>query len=79
MRTAVLVIAVVVALALAVPTVAMTQGGEDDVDGKVTIAPADGPNGEYATVENGELRVDFDRLNDEAVTTAQTSSTSPRR
>ena len=69
MRTGVLAVAVVVALALAVPTVAMTQGGEDDVDGKVTIAPADGPNGEYATVENGELRVDFDRLNDEAITT----------
>ena len=70
MRAGVLVIAVVVALALAVPTVAMTHGGEDDVDGKVTIAPADGPNGEYATVEDGELRVDFDRLNDEAITTA---------
>ena len=69
MRTGVLAIAVVVALALAVPTVAMTQGGEDDVGGKVTIAPADGPNGEYATVENGKLRVDFDRLNDEAITT----------
>ncbi|PSQ14283.1 hypothetical protein BRD02_09910 [Halobacteriales archaeon QS_8_69_73] len=70
MRTGVLAVAVVVALALAVPTVAMTHGGEDDVDGKVTIAPAAGPNGEYATVEDGELRVDFDRLNDEAVTTA---------
>jgi hypothetical protein len=70
MRTGVLAVAVVVALALAVPTVAMTQGGEDDIDGKVTIAPADGPNGEYAAVEDGELRVDFDRLNDEAVTTA---------
>ncbi|PSQ39855.1 hypothetical protein BRD07_08315 [Halobacteriales archaeon QS_9_68_42] len=70
MRTGVLAVAVVVALALAVPTVAMTQGGEDDVDGKVTIAPADGHNGEYATVEDGELRVDFDRLNDEAITTA---------
>ena len=70
MRTGVLVVAVVVTLALAVPTVAMTHGGEDDVDGKVTIAPADGPNGEYATVEDGKLRVDFDRLNDEAVTTA---------
>ena len=50
----------VVALILAVPTVAMIHGGKDDVDGKVTIAPADGPNGEYATVENGELRVDFE-------------------
>ena len=70
MRTGVLAVAVVVTLALAVPTVAMTHGGEDDVDGKVTIAPADGPNGEYAAVENGKLRVDFDRLNDEAVTTA---------
>jgi len=49
-----------VALALAVPTVAMIHGGEDGVDGKVTVAPADGPDGEYATVENGELRVDFE-------------------
>ena len=64
MRTGALAVAVVVALALAVPMIAMTHGGEDDVDGKVTIAPADGPNGEYATVEDGELRVDFDRLNE---------------
>ena len=64
MRTAVLAIAVFVALVLAVPTMAMTHGGEDDIDGKITIALADGHNGEYATVENGELRVDFDRLNE---------------
>jgi len=40
MRTGVLTIAVVIVLALAVPTVAMTHGGKNNVDGKVTIAPA---------------------------------------
>ena len=50
----------VAVLTLAVPTVAMIHSGKDDVDGKVTVAPASGPNGEYATVEDGELRVDFE-------------------
>ena len=60
MRASILAGVVVIAPALAVPTVTMTHGGEDDVDGKVTVAPADGPSGEYATVEDGELRVDFE-------------------
>jgi hypothetical protein len=70
MRAGVIAVAVLIAVAVVVPTVAMSHGGEDDVDGTVTLAPADGPNGQYATVDEGELRVDFDRLNDDAVTTA---------
>jgi len=45
----------------------MTYGGENDLDRKVIIAPADGPSSEYAIIKDGELRVDFDRLNDEAI------------
>jgi len=45
----------------------MTYGGENDLDRKVIIAPADSPNSEYAIIKDGELRVDFDRLNDEAI------------
>lgn len=59
-----------VAAALVVPTAAMTTDGEDDVDSLVGLSPHDGSNGEYATVANGELRVDFEGLNDEARTTA---------
>ena len=44
---------------LTVPTLAMTQGGEE-VDEKITIAPANDLTGEYANVEDGELRVDFE-------------------
>ena len=54
------VLVVVIALVLAVPTMAMTHSGEDDIDGKITIALADGHNGEYAIVEDGELPVDFE-------------------
>ncbi|MDL0124726.1 PKD domain-containing protein [Halobacterium salinarum] len=43
--------------------------GTDDVDGKVELAPAGGPNGEYAVIEDGELRIDFGSLNDRATTT----------
>ena len=60
MRTGVLTSVVVIAPALAVPIVAMIHDSEEDIDGTVTIAPADGPDGEYATVEDGELWVDFE-------------------
>ncbi|PSP83446.1 hypothetical protein BRC83_07090 [Halobacteriales archaeon QS_1_68_17] len=65
------VVAAVIAVALAVPTAAVTMGEDDaGTGGALTIAPSEGPNGEYATVEDGELRVDFDRLNDRATTRA---------
>jgi hypothetical protein len=68
MRLDLLAVLVVVLAVLAVPTAAVT-GGEDDL-GPVRLAPHDGPNGQYATVEDGELEVDFDGLNDRATTTA---------
>lgn len=72
MRLRILAVVVLVAASLAVPTVAMSSdgGGEDDVDGSVELSPYDGPNGEYASLQDGEIRIDFDRLNDEAETTA---------
>jgi len=60
MRTGVLASVVVIAPALAVPIVAMIHDSEDDINGKIIVAPADGPNSEYATVEGGKLRVDFE-------------------
>lgn len=63
-----LVVAAAVVLALAVPTAAVTAS-EDDLGG-VVLAAHDGPNGQYATVQNGELSVAFEELNDDAVTTA---------
>ena len=58
MRTGLVAVAVhVVALALAVPTVAMTRDGEAQIDGKVTVAPANGPNGEYAAVTHSNATV----------------------
>ena len=47
----------VIALALAVPTVAMTRDGEAQIDGKVTVAPANGPNGEYAAVTHSNTTI----------------------
>ena len=67
MRLRLLVVAVFVASALVVPTAAVTSGEDESA---VALSPHEGPNGDYATVEDGELRVDFDRLNDEARTTA---------
>lgn len=64
------VIVLAVAATLAVPTLAMTTGGSDHVDSVVKLSPHDGPNGEYASIQNGELRVDFEQLNDEAITRA---------
>lgn len=63
-----LLVAITLLLALAVPTAAVTTG-EDDA-GAVTLAPHEGPNGQYATVDGGTLEVAFDELNDDAVTTA---------
>ena len=54
---------------VAVPATASVTAGTDDVDGKVELAPAGGPNGEYAVLEDGELRIDFESLNDRANTT----------
>jgi hypothetical protein len=64
------VIVLAVAATLAVPTLATTTGGSDQVGSVVELSPHDGPNGDYASIEDGELRVDFERLNDEARTRA---------
>ena len=42
------------------PIVTMTYGAEDNIDRKVTVALADGRNGEYTIVEDGELPVGFE-------------------
>ena len=41
--------------------------------------PADGPNSEYATIKDGKLRVDFDRLNGEAIPTVTRYDTTIRK
>ncbi|WP_121821323.1 CARDB domain-containing protein [Halostella salina] len=72
MRFNVLAVVALLLAGLAVPTaaaVAVEDGNTDDA-GVVTLHPHDGPNGEYATVRNGELAVELVDLNDEAVTTA---------
>lgn len=68
MRLTVVGLVLALVLGLAVPTAAVTAT-EDDA-GAVTLSPHSGPNGQYATVSGGELEVEFDALNDEAVTTA---------
>ena len=57
----------------------MTHGGEDNIDGKVTAVPADGPNSEYDTVKDGELRINFERLNDEAIPTVTRFDTTNKK
>jgi len=57
--------AIVLVAALAVPTAAMAVGEQETV-GPVTLESTS----QYATVEDGELRVDFDSLNDRATTRA---------
>jgi uncharacterized cupredoxin-like copper-binding protein len=76
MRLRLLGVLALVALSLAVPTAATTldgtTGSDDpptDATASVTLAPQDGPNGEYASVEDGEITVTMDSLNDEAATT----------
>ncbi|NHN48617.1 hypothetical protein G9464_13575 [Halostella sp. JP-L12] len=51
----------------AVSTGASSVG--EDRNEAVTLAPHDGPNGEYASVEDGEIAVTLESLNDEAETT----------
>jgi hypothetical protein len=62
------IVTLLVVAVLVVPTAAAVTAGTDDVDGKVELEPAGGPNGEYAFIEDGELRLDFGRLNDQATT-----------
>lgn len=76
MRLRLLGVLTLIALSLAVPTAANTLSGTTvsdesptDDTGSVTLAPHDGPNGEYASVEDGEVTVTLDSLNDEAETT----------
>jgi hypothetical protein len=63
MRTRALAVLVLV-VALAVPTAAVAVGEQEQV-GPVTLESTS----PYATVEDGELRVEFDELNDRATTT----------
>lgn len=75
MRLRFILVAVVVVLALAVPTMAMTTNdpggdGSETLADRIDISPSDGPNGQYATVEDDEIRIDFEGLNDRARTTA---------
>lgn len=71
MHLRLLALALVVVAALVVPTAAVTHGGgSDEVASAVELVPHSGPNGQYASIDDGELRVDFERLNDDAVTTA---------
>lgn len=62
------IVTLLVVAVLVVPTAAAVTAGTDDVDGKVELEPAGGSNGEYAVIEDGELRLDFERLNDRATT-----------
>lgn len=67
MNSRLLVAAAAVLLAVAVPTAAVTVAGDGPADQEadlVTLAPHEGPNGAYASVDDGELTVAFDRLND---------------
>ncbi|MFP8956518.1 hypothetical protein ACLI4Y_07305 [Natrialbaceae archaeon A-CW3] len=64
MRSIILVIAAVLALTLAVPTAAISLEPTDTTDSLILEASS-----QYATIEDGELRVDFDRLNADSVTT----------
>lgn len=61
-------LAAVAVLALAVPTVAFSGGGEDELE-PLALQPHDGPNGEYATVVDGEIELAFDRLSKQSTTT----------
>jgi hypothetical protein len=73
-RTRTLLVAAVVVLGLAVPTAAVTVADSTDPideEGTVTLAPHEGPNGEYARINgDDEIELQFDELNDDARTTA---------
>jgi len=72
MRLNVLAVVALLLAGLAVPTAAAVTGENAGTDetGAITLASAEGPNGEYATVDDGELAVELDGLNRGAVTTA---------
>lgn len=72
-RPTVAVLVLAIAALLAIPTAAVSVG-QDEV-GPVTLSPHSGPNGQYATVTGGELKIDFDKLNDRATTTADNVAT----
>ena len=76
MRLRLLGVLALVALSLVVPTAATTIDGTEAPDdppaddaGSFTLAPHDGPNGAYASVEDGEVAVTLASLNDDAETT----------
>ncbi len=72
MRSRFAVATVFLAFAVAVPTgAAVITDTADGTDGNsLELAPSTGPNGEYATVSDGEIRLDFEKLNDRAITSA---------
>ncbi|SER26545.1 CARDB domain-containing protein [Natrinema salaciae] len=59
----------VLILAFVVPTAAVTIQTDTPTE-DVVLEPAPSSNGKYATVEDGEIRLDLEALNDRAVTTA---------
>jgi hypothetical protein len=70
MHRKLLVVLVVGAILLAVPTAAWT-GSTDDEAGVVSMTPHSGPNGEYASVDGqGEIEVAFEKLSAHSVTKA---------
>lgn len=78
MNRRLLALSLVALLTLAVPTAGVTVGavvsnGDDVVDGSdqlVELDPHSGPNGQYVSITNGDLEVEFSRLNDDALTVA---------
>ncbi|WP_310907841.1 CARDB domain-containing protein [Natrinema sp. 1APR25-10V2] len=67
------VLVVFAAFAVTVPTgaaVITDAGSETDAADGLQLTPSTGPNGDYATVSDGELRLDLENLNDDAVTRA---------
>ncbi len=70
MRRNLLVVGAVLLLGFAVPTAAVAfDGPRTDEAGVVSLAPHDGGNGQYASVDDGELVVELDSLNGDAETT----------
>jgi len=59
----------VLAFTLAVPTAAVTMN-TDSASDDVVLELADGPNGQYATIEQGEIELNLKKLNDRAITRA---------
>lgn len=68
------IVAVLLALGVVLPASAVvstaTGGVQTDATDGIELAPSTGPNGQYATVSDGELALHLEGLNDRAVTRA---------